>query len=28
MNSEHRIIYTVHDDIVTVSVSMRYYYAK
>ncbi|HAC12416.1 MULTISPECIES: type II toxin-antitoxin system YoeB family toxin [Barnesiella] len=28
INSEHRIIYTVHDDIVTVFVSMRYYYAK
>ena len=29
INSEHRIIYSVHDDIVTVYVlSMRYHYTK
>ena len=29
INSEHRIIYSVHDEIVTVYVlSMRYHYAK
>ena len=29
INSEHRIIYSVHDEIVTVYIlSMRYHYAK